>query len=226
MKVILIVATRETERGFYTGTATGRSIAAFGRGPFELRLFANNKEGLPSVYNEVIEQVKDPETLLVFAHDDLHLLDYFWHMRLYEAAKRFHVVGLAGNKRRVPRQPSWAFTDTSLQWDAAENLSGVVGHGKGFPPENLSVFGPPRQAVKLLDGLLIAVFKQTIKEHQLAFDERFDFHFYDMDFCRQVEERGLVCGTVDLALIHESGGAFNTDAWQSAYQTYLAKWGD
>lgn len=226
MKVLLVVATRESESGFYTSTATGRSIQAFGRGPFELHLFANNKEGLPKVYNKVIEQVKDPETLLVFAHDDLHLLDYFWHMRLHDAAQRFHVVGLAGNKRRVPGQPSWAFTDASLSWDVPENLSGVVGHGTGFPPTNLSVFGPPRQAVKLLDGLLLAVFVKTLQQHQLAFDERFDFHFYDMDFCRQVEANGLTCGTVDLPLIHESGGSFNTDAWRSAYQAYLSKWGD
>ena len=178
------------------------------------------------VYNKVIEQVKDPETLLVFAHDDLHLLDYFWHMRLHDAAQRFHVVGLAGNKRRVPRQPSWAFTDASLSWDVPENLSGVVGHGTGFPPTNLSVFGPPRQAFILLDGLLLAVFVKTLQQHQLAFDERFDFHFYDMDFCRQVEANGLTCGTVDLPLIHESGGSFNTDAWRSAYQAYLSKWGD
>jgi len=226
MKVLLVVATRESESGFYTSTATGRSIQAFGRGPFELHLFVNNKEGLPKVYNKVIEQIEDPETLLVFAHDDLHLLDYFWHMRLHEAAQRFHVVGLAGNKRRVPGQPSWAFTDASFSWDAAENLSGVVGHGTGFPPTNLSVFGPPRQAVKLLDGLLLAVFAKTLQQYQLAFDERFDFHFYDMDFCRQVEAKGLTCGTVDLPLIHESGGSFNTDAWRAAYQTYLAKWGD
>ena len=226
MKVLLVVATRESEGGFYTSTATGRSIQAFGRGPFELHLFSNNKEGLPKVYNSVIDQVEDPETLLVFAHDDLHVLDYFWHMRLYEAAQRFHVVGLAGNKRRVPGQPSWAFTDASFSWDIAENLSGVVGHGTGFPPTNLSVFGPPRQAVKLLDGLLLAVSAKTLQDHQLAFDERFDFHFYDMDFCRQVETKGLTCGTVDLPLIHESGGSFNTDAWRSAYQTYLAKWGD
>lgn len=225
MKLKLIVATRVAEQDFYTKTATGRSLA-FHKPPFlEVRLFPNNTEGLPTIYNSVIrESDRDPATL-VFAHDDLHILDFYWFHRIVEGLNYFDVIGLAGNKRRVPNQPSWAFIDPKFTWDAPENLSGIVGHGNRFPPDSLSIFGPPRQQVALLDGLLLASQSKTLLENNLMFDERFKFHFYDLDFCRQAELKKITCGTCDLSLIHESGGNFGSDAWKASYQQYLLKWG-
>jgi hypothetical protein len=226
MKVKLIVATRASEQDFYIKTATGRSLA-FHMPPFlEVRLFPNNTEGLPALYNRAIRESSEDPATLIFAHDDLHILDFYWVHRVVEGLNNFSVIGLAGNRRRVPKQPSWAFIDTNFTWDAPENLSGVVGHGTGFPPSNLSIFGAPRQQVALLDGLLLASESKTFLENNLTFDERFKFHFYDLDFCRQAELKNITCGTWDLSLIHESGGSFGSDAWKASYQQYLEKWGD
>ncbi len=226
MKVKLIVATRASEQDFYIKTATGRSLA-FHKPPFlEVRLFPNNTEGLPTLYNSAIRESSEDPATLVFAHDDLHILDFYWFNRIAEGLNYFGVIGLAGNRRRVPKQPAWAFIDTNFTWDAPENLSGVVGHGKGFPPSNLSIFGAPRQQVALLDGLLLASESKTLLENNLMFDERFKFHFYDLDFCRQAELKNITCGTWDLSLIHESGGSFGSDAWKASYQQYLEKWGN
>jgi hypothetical protein len=135
MKVKLIVATRASEQEFYIKTATGRSLA-FHKPPFlEVRLFPNNTEGLPALYNRAIRESSEDPATLIFAHDDLHILDFYWLDRVVEGLCNFSVIGLAGNRRRVPRMPSWAFVDTNFTWDAPENLSGVVGHGKGFPPQ-------------------------------------------------------------------------------------------
>jgi hypothetical protein len=224
LKIKLVIATRESENNFFVKTATGRSLA-FNKPSFiELKLFANNSRGLPSVYNEAIKECAENPATLVFAHDDLHILDYLWYSRVKEGLSNFDIVGLAGNKRRVPKQPSWAFVDSKFTWDVRDNLSGIVGHGKGFPPSNLSVFGPPRQKVKLLDGLLLAVESETLIKNNLFFDENFNFHFYDLDFCRQAEQKELSCGTWDLSLIHESGGSFGSEGWRMAYQRYLEKW--
>ncbi len=183
MKIKLIVATRASEQDFYIKTATGRSLA-FHKPPFlEVCLFPNNTEGLPVLYNRAISESSEDPATLIFAHDDLHILDFYWAHRVVEGLNHFSVIGLAGNRRRVPGQPSWAFVDTNFTWDAPENLSGVVGHGKGFPPSNLSIFGSPRQQVALLDGLLLASESKTLLENNLTFDERFKFHFYDLDFC-------------------------------------------
>ena len=226
MKIKIVVATRVSREDFFINTATGRSLGFNAPSFIDLHLYPNNTRGLPSIYNEVILKCKDDPATLIFAHDDLHLLDFFWFFRVIDGLENFDVVGIAGNRRRVPRQPSWLFLDANWTADSSENLSGVVAHGKTFPPGNLSVYGLPRQRVILLDGLLMAAHSKTLLDPKIFFDERFDFHFYDLDFCRQVEIKKLSCGTCDLSLIHESKGMFGSESWKKSYLTYLEKWGD
>jgi len=226
-KIRLVCATRETQESFLNNTALGKSCKLYSfLEILELRLFTENSVGLPQLYNQAINEAKDNPAILVFIHDDVHLSDYFWSDHLINGLREFQILGLAGNKRRVPRQPAWAFIDDKFTWDVRENLSGVVGHGMGFPCNNLSVFGAPRQEVKLLDGLLVAAYSHTLLNHGIFFDERFDFHFYDLDFCRQAESKGVTMGTYPISVVHESGGAFGTPAWRSAYEQYLQKWGE
>ncbi|HEX5092615.1 MAG TPA: hypothetical protein VFV84_08000 [Burkholderiales bacterium] len=225
-KVRLVVATRVAQQAFLEQTATGRSLRMHRYPELEICVAAENTAGLPRIYNRMIEASRGDPCLMVFAHDDLHILDFHWVDQVAAGLERFQIVGLAGNRRRVPRQPGWAFVDTQFTWDQRENLSGVVGHGPGFPPQNLSIFGPPGQPVKLLDGLLLAAWSRTFIDHDLRFDERFEFHFYDMDLCRSAEQKGVTCGTWPLSVIHESGGSFGTPAWQAAYARYLDKWVD
>lgn len=219
-----VVATRETRDSFLTKTAIGRSLAIYKYDFLQLRLFPENKRGLPTLYNLAIEEARTDPAILVFIHDDVHLLDFFWFERVRQSLEDFELVGLAGNKRRVPRQPGWAFIDDKLTWDRPENLSGVVGHGKTFPPTNLSVFGRPGQEVKLLDGLMLAARSSTFIDNDLRFDETFDFHFYDLDICRQAESKSVTMGTCALPVIHESGGSFGTEGWRRGYEKYLEKW--
>jgi hypothetical protein len=225
-KIRVVCATRKSEAEFFTHTATGRSLAVYRHPRSELRLYADNTRGLPELYNLAIEEAKRDPAILVFAHDDLHLCDFYWPSKLVSGLERFQVVGLAGNARRVPRQPSWAFVDDKFTWDAREHLSGVVGHGSGFPPKNLSIFGQPGRAVKLLDGLLLAAHSEVLHAREVRFDPRFAFHFYDLDFCRSCEQRGVSMGTWSVSVVHESGGSFGTPSWRQAYARYLEKWGE
>lgn len=225
-KFRFVCATRASQEEFFQKTALGRSLAVY-RYPFvELRLFAGNSQGLPTVYNQAIAESAANPAVMIFVHDDVHICDFFWADRVLEGLRAFELLGLAGNRRRLPRQPAWAFVDDKFTWDAREQLSGVVGHGHAFPPANLSIFGPTGQPVKLLDGLMLWCHSRTLHEKSLRFDESFKFHFYDMDFCRQAEVAGLRMGTWPLSVIHESGGNFNSPSWREGYQHYLAKWGD
>ena len=225
MKVQFIVATRVSLVDFYSKTATGKSLGLYQSPDLAVHVFPENKASLSAIYNSAIERFANEECILVFAHDDLHITDFYWVHSVFNGLQHFGVVGLAGNVNRVPFQPSWAFKNIDFEWDAPQNLSGIVGHGKQFPPNQLSVFGPPFREVKLLDGLFLAAFSDTLKKSNLRFDERFNFHFYDIDFCRQAELLGVSMGTIPLSLVHESGGSFGSQGWKDAYKKYIEKWG-
>lgn len=224
-KFKFVVATRETQENFFKNTATGKSLALYNFLNIDVQLFPENKQGLPKVYNTVIEECKNDPCILIFAHDDLHIIDYYWLDKISTALDIFDFIGLAGNKSRQPFQPAWLFTDLEFTMDRSENLSGVVGHGTSFPPDGISVYGAPYQQVKLLDGLLLACKSETLIENHIRFDERFNFHFYDLDICRQLEGKNIKMGTFDLSIIHESPGNFNNPQWKNAANTYFGKWG-
>jgi hypothetical protein len=210
---------------FASETALGQSLAVFGSSPFiEIRVLGSNTTGLPALYNKVIDESADDPSILIFVHDDVYLCDFYWVGQVIAGLGEFQIIGLAGNKRRVPRQPAWLFIDDKFTWDDFANLSGMVAHGKGFPDCVLSIFGELGQQVMLLDGLFLACHSQMLIQNNLRFDEQFDFHFYDMDFCRQAENKGLKMGTWPISMIHESEGGFGGDAWRRSYMRYLDKW--
>jgi Glycosyltransferase like family len=222
----LVCATREDREGFYSSTALGRSLKLHRPAAVDVRLFPRNARGLPAVYNMAIAESAPEPAILLFVHDDVHLCDLHWADNLRRALGEFDIVGLAGNRRRVPRQPGWAFVDEKLTLDKRAHLSGTVAHGRGFPPEIVEVFGPSGQRVTLLDGLFLAVRSETVAARSLRFDERFEFHFYDLDFCRQAERAGLRMGTWPISVVHESAGDFASDRWRRGYEVYLEKWRD
>ncbi len=226
VKIRIVCATRESAQSFPTRTALGISLNMYSPYGFvELKLFPANSSGLPGLYNSAIREAAADPAILVFAHDDIHLCDYFWPKHLLDGLDSFDVVGVAGNKRRVPDQPGWPYLDLDLTPEDTANVTGIVGHGTGYPPESLHFFGPSGQEVKLLDGLLLAARSDTLLMKDVFFDERFDFHFYDMDFCRRAEARGLRMGTCMVSVIHEkTAGAYGSTEWTAAYRKYLDKW--
>jgi len=151
---------------------------------------------------------------------------FFWAERIRRGLEKYDIAGLAGNIRRVQKQPSWAFIDANLTWDDRSNLSGTVAHGTTFPLNKVLPFGPTGKECKILDGLLLAVKSDTLLNSNLRFDESFKFHFYDLDFCRQAEIKNLRMGTIPLSVVHGSGGNFSSNEWKSSYQKYLSKWRD
>lgn len=222
----IVVASREDQQGFFEKTATGRSLKLYNPDTYQLMLAPKNSVGLPFFYNKVIDYCKTNPGILVFMHDDLHLCDFDWAQKIREALTQFEIVGLAGSTRREPKQSAWAFggDDVKALTQPNEHLSGTVGHGTGFPPECINVFGPSKQEVKLLDGLMIFAHSDTLHRHGVRFDERFSFHFYDMDFCREAEAKGVRMGTWPISVVHESHGGYESATWEAAYAKYLEKW--
>lgn len=221
----IICATRLTAQEFWSRSALGLSLR---RLLYESRLvpriYFENSRGLPELYNERIDAA-DASPLLVFIHDDVWLDDFFFVEHVGAALTGFDLIGVAGNRRRAPGQPSWAFASTNFQWDDRANLSGAVAHGPS-PFGQISVFGPTPQPCELLDGVMLATRRDLLRERRVRFDERFSFHFYDMDFCRAARQGGLRLGTWPIAVTHQSEGGFGSNGWLESYKLYLDKWGD
>lgn len=192
-----------------------------------------NSRGLSEVYNDFIDVRLDAEPLfcgqeprdeiLVFVHDDVWLDDVCLGEHLLCALDCFDVIGVAGSLDRVAGQLSWCALDSdSGIYDHA--MSGMISHGND-PCGEIVYFGPWKQSCELLDGVFLAVRLSTIAKTGLRFDPRFDFHFYDTDFCRTARSLGLRLGTWPIALTHQSKGNFG-DEWRRSHAEYLAKWGD
>jgi hypothetical protein len=221
----LVSATRHNAIDFYERSPLGRSLRTYAAFGVKSIIFFENQRGLGACYNEAVDRIENDDEIIVFVHDDVTLADFFWVDKLCFGFSKFEVLGLAGNKRRVARQPAWAFVDDKFTWDDRANLSGIVGHGHGFPCK-LSVYGDVMQPLKLLDGVLLAMKKKTLVANGVKFDEQFKFNFYDMDICRQFEAKNISMGTVPLGIIHASEGVFGGMEWRADYETYLEKWRD
>ncbi|HET6553624.1 MAG TPA: hypothetical protein VFG49_08810 [Dyella sp.] len=221
----IISATRFTEADFWAKSALGLSLRRMG---FDTRLrlhveFSNSR-GLPDIFNPRIASAA-PSDFLLFVHDDVWLEDYFLFDRIAAGLQTYEVLGVAGNRRRLPRQPAWAFIDERFTWDDHSNLSGAVAHATN-PLGAVSWFGPAPAECELLDGVFLAARQSTLLERGVRFDPQFDFHFYDMDFCRTARRAGLRLGTWPICVTHQSGGAFGGAAWRAKYRLYLEKWGE
>ena len=227
LPIRVVCGTRYSESDFFEKSALGRCLKlAYVDMPFIEPAVTPGGDfgGLPKIYNRAIREAAARPAVLLFVHDDVHLLDLFWPDRLYMGLEQFQIVGLVGNRRRQPRQPGWRFKNEWFTPEDAEHLSGVIAHGQTFPNtiRRFGALGPCKQ----LDGVFLAVRSQTLIDHDLYFDERFDFNCYDLDFCRQAEVKGVSMGTMPIGVMHESIGKYRTPAWAEAFRKYCDKWGD
>jgi GT2 family glycosyltransferase len=221
----IISATRLSESDFWNRSALGISLRRIG---YDRRLVARlafeSRRSLPLIYNARISAANSND-MLIFIHDDVWINDYFLVDRVIEGLRTYDVIGIAGNRRRIPYQPAWLFPDTNLTMDDRANLSGSIAHGQS-PFSQISFFGAAPSDCELLDGVFLAARKTSLTTNGVLFDPQFDFHFYDLDLCRSARQCGLRLGTWPICLTHQSGGAFGSQEWNTKYRAYIEKWGD
>ena len=220
----IISATRSSQDEFWEKSALAQSLQRLADDRMLTRLTYSNQRGLPEIYNAGITASSNND-ILVFIHDDVWIEDYFFADRLIAGLAVYDVIGVAGNKRRLPGQPAWPFVNQHFTWDDRANLSGAVGHGIApFGP--IANYGPAPAACELLDGLFLAAKKRVLLDSGVRFDTRFDFHFYDLDFCRTARNHGLRIGTWPISLGHQGTSSFGTPAWTEQHEVYFRKWKD
>ena len=219
----IVSATRLPEHDFWSESALGVSLRRIGN---DSRLVARvtfaNRRGIPDIYNARIA-ADDQSDIVIFIHDDVWIDDDYFADRVIEGLTRYDLIGVAGSRRRVERQPAWSFPDTRFVWDDRANLSGSIAHGKS-PFGQVSSYGAAPADCELLDGVFLAARKAVLRTTGVRFDPQFEFHFYDMDICRSARQRGLRLGTWPISLTHQSLGAYDTEQWNVKYRAYLDKW--
>ena len=226
--VEFISCTQRTQADFLGQTALGKSLE---RLAFDTRVSASiafeNRNGLPMMYNQRLTAADSPE-VLIFVHDDVWLDDYFVVDRVLEGLESYDILGVAGNRRRTPKQPIWSLIasgeGSQAIVDSPENLSGAIAHGDN-PFGKVSSFGVCPADCQLLDGVFLAVRKSRLLALNVLFDSRFNFHFYDLDFCRTAIQNGLRVGTWPISMTHQSGGRIGSNQWYEQYDLYIEKWG-
>jgi GT2 family glycosyltransferase len=219
----VISATRLSETEFWEKAPLALSLKRLQREACLVpQITFTNQLGLAHVYNARITATSGSD-VLVFVHHDVWIDDFFLADRINRGLAEYDVIGVAGNRRRVPNQPAWAFIDTNFTWDERSNLSGRVAHGP-HPFGAVSFFGPVPAECELLDGVFLATRRSILTAKGVFFDPRFSFDFYDLDFCRSARERGLRLGTWPICITHQSGGAFGSPRWHANYLQYRQKW--
>lgn len=218
----IVSATRLSEQDFWRTSALGISLRRIEHDSrLRARIAFENRRGLPDVYNDQLASAQS-EDILVFIHDDVWIDDYYLADRVLEGLRAYDALGVAGNRRRAENQAGWAFINPTT-WDDLANLSGAVAHGEA-PFGLVTYFGPAPADCELLDGVFLAVNKPALRAAGVTFDPFFDFHYYDLDFCRSARKHGLRLGTWPICLTHKSKGAFG-EKWLEKHKAYLRKWG-
>ncbi len=222
--LVVVSATRMAEKEFWESSALGLSLLRLQGHDDRLSwvIAFSNKRDLPSIYNQAIEE-SSGDSVLVFVHDDVWIEQDDFVDSVLAGFREYDVIGVAGNKRILPRQPSWAFIDENFTWDDRCFLSGRVGHGIDAGGAETE-YGDVPAPCELLDGVLLAARSQLLRDSGVRFDPQFDFHFYDLDFCRTARAKGLKLGTWPIQITHQSGGAFGSDGWREKYSLYLKKY--
>lgn len=223
----VVSATRMSKKDFWDKSPLGLSLIRLASDARLTSFIAfENRRPLPEVFNARITTPKSPN-ILVFMHDDVWIDDHFLADRVIDGLNQYDVIGVAGNRNREKNQPAWPckpLINGKLTWDDKINLSGGIAHGTQ-PSGRISFFGAAPAECELLDGVFLAAKKSTLTEQAVMFDPKFDFHFYDMDFCRSARVKGLRLGTWLISLTHESrGGGYNSQSWRDKFLIYQKKW--
>ena len=219
MTLRLISASRLDEASFAERSLLGQSIQHRVHARLPRTIHTSNSIGLPELYNQALHSCN--EDILLFCHDDLALPSEPLAPLLHAQLERFAIAGLCGNSRDEGHL-SWHWRPNGMGWDFPY-LRGAITTITASTRRK-DVFGIGNTPVQLIDGVLIAVNRRQLLDHGVEFDPRFNFHFYDLDLCRNARRQGLSIGVIQLDCIHASGGHYGSAAWREEAERFCQKW--
>ena len=166
-------------------------------------------------YNRALRLAR--HDVVVLAHDDIDILSPDFAARLLRALSRHALVGIAGTRKLVGG--AWHFA-------GYPHLSGQIGLPNGEGRYVVSLYDVTERETKglqALDGLLLAMRRDTAL--RLGFDESaFDGrHLYDLDFSLRAAQAGLDCASCNDILVVRESQPDRDEEWRRYAQRFLDK---
>ena len=168
-------------------------------------------KGMSEGYNRGVERAK--HDLLIFTHTDVTI----WAGRaLFEnlvgqtMQPEVGFLGVAG-AATLPKSGTW--------WHGGVRR-GAVAHEDASETYTTS-FGPYGQAL-VMDGVFL-VCERSKLEKIGGFDERFGWHFYDIDSTLRMRQAGFKNLVVPFPILHGSIGRIEDNGWEEARQEFVRK---
>lgn len=201
-----VIATPKTQEDFNKNSPISLFLDKSGY-KSKSKIFYENKKGLPELYNIFITE-NNKEKRIIFVHDDVLIEDLFIEEKLDVAFEKFDIVGLAGSKKcDLSKPPAWHLMSNTI------DHVGEVAHSKDKRSWT-TCFGPTNSRALVLDGLFLAVNVKRLLETNTKFDERFNFHHYDITFCLNANKNKLKLGVAPIKVTHFGlGDSMNSPEW-------------
>ena len=201
-----VIATPKTQEDFNKNSPISLFLDKSGY-KSKSKIFYENKKGLPELYNIFMTE-NNKEKRIIFVHDDVLIEDLFIEEKLDVAFEKFDIVGLAGSKKcDLSKPPAWHLMSNTI------DHVGEVAHSKDKRSWT-TCFGPTNSRALVLDGLFLAVNVKRLLETNTKFDERFNFHHYDITFCLNANKNKLKLGVAPIKVTHFGlGDSMNSPEW-------------
>jgi hypothetical protein len=223
-----VSATRRTRDEFWSASGMGQSLRRLEADKRWTAEVAFEHDGaIAEPYNARIK-ARSEHDILVFLDNDVWVDNFCVVDLLAEGLDAFDVIGVVGNRRRVPGALSWRHArerEGQLLQDEASQLSGGIAIG-ALPLGAVQRFGDCPAECELLGGMFIAVRRATLLGSGVRFDPNLGPHFQGLDFCRTARGKGLRLGTWPIALTHLGIEGFDQPEWRAARDRYFRKWKD
>lgn len=195
--------------------------------PYEIIATDNTKakEGICKVYNKGAGEAK--YEVLCFAHEDILFYTTDWGIKVIKMlnSQEVGVVGVAGAtvKTKTP-SPWWISNFFSASDFLRYNVFQARGTEKVIKQEILNPKLESLSEVVLLDGMWLCCRKDTWAETKFDESHFAGFHFYDLDFCLGVKEKGLKnFVTFNIDIEHTSAGNMEVN-WIKDSIIFYKKW--
>ena len=191
---------------------------------FKLVINADNKSSLSVAYNkQLTAENLIGHDIILFVHDDVYIDDVKLKGKLYTAVNdlKYDIVGLAGAANiKISKPALWHKMSTPDSW------SGAVSHPVGERKLMVTSFGPWPKRCLVLDGLFMAVNLRRALEVGWRFNEKFNFHHYDISSCLDANNLKLKMGTYPIYTTHSSPGlrSLNDPDFIKSQETFLANY--